>query len=177
MLEKCCQIYQMLQDEQSRDVYLGRLNWLVTGDFGFLKSVIDKYLPVWNPDEVQRFLSRLPKESPFVLYGMGDGGSILLHYAREDHRFRAIYDRDKNKQKQGFLGYEVKDPDELPKDSGSNIVITTPHFFKEIRSQLVRQGIEEERIFCIDASVFTQGVQREQYLIRTLCRLEKRRYL
>lgn len=44
-------VYAMLEDSLSRELYLNRLNWLVTGDFTYIEHIVRKShpeIPVWN---------------------------------------------------------------------------------------------------------------------------------
>lgn len=38
-MEKYRKVYEMLQDEESRDIYLNRLNWLISGNQKYLDGM------------------------------------------------------------------------------------------------------------------------------------------
>lgn len=44
-LENCMKVYQMLEDDESRDVYLNRLNWLISGQQKYIQNIVYEYLP------------------------------------------------------------------------------------------------------------------------------------
>ena len=51
MMEDFTQIYGMLEDQESKDIYLERLNYLISGDRQYIDNIVEKYLPslhVWG---------------------------------------------------------------------------------------------------------------------------------
>ena len=38
-------IYNWLEDEQSKEIYLNKLNFLVTGNYEYMHKIISKYVP------------------------------------------------------------------------------------------------------------------------------------
>ena len=68
-LENYQRVYGMLEDDQSKFVYLNRLNYLISGDFKFVKAITpnslkEEKLPVY-PD------CCIPNDGKIVLYGTG----------------------------------------------------------------------------------------------------------
>ena len=45
ILDNYKRIYQLLEDEQSRDIYLNKLNWLISGDLKYVEAILTAYLP------------------------------------------------------------------------------------------------------------------------------------
>lgn len=157
-------IYNRLEDEESKDIYLNRLNFLITGEYQYMRNIIGRYVPdlaILNDTEIPKLLSEIPKDLPFILYGVGEGARATFHYFENDGRFKGFCDSDEKKQKNGFRGYAVMTPEELFEDKESSIIITTSKYFPEIKSFLVKNGIEEKRIFSIGPYIFI--AQEEQY--------------
>lgn len=51
------EIYAMLKDDLSRELYVNRLAWLVTGDFGYVEKIVKKShpnMPVWKRGKIGR---------------------------------------------------------------------------------------------------------------------------
>lgn len=157
-------IYNWLEDEESRDVYLSRLNFLITEDFRYMSNMISRYIPdlaILNDTEIPTLLSRIPQDMPFILYGVGESARITFHYFENDRRLKGFCDSDEKKQKNGFKGYAVMKPEELFEDKKSSIIITSPKYFSEIKDFLMEHGVEEKRIFNMSPYIFVS--QEEQY--------------
>lgn len=43
-MKKVMEVFDMLEDDISKDIYLHRLNYLLTGNFNYLKTIVDRYL-------------------------------------------------------------------------------------------------------------------------------------
>lgn len=157
-------IYSWLEDEQSKDIYLNRLNFLITGEYRYIRNIVSRYVPdlaILNDTEIPNLLSQIPQDRPFILYGVGEGARATFHYFENDGRLKGFCDSDVRKQKNEFRGYQVMAPEELFRDRESSIIITTPRYFPEIKQFLMRNGIEEKRIFGIGPYIFV--AQEEQY--------------
>lgn len=162
---KLREVYGMLQDEQSRDIYMNRLNYLVSGEFRYMRYIIDKYLPELSARNNNRILDlyeHLPKDKPFVLYGAGEDAETVLHYFEKDDRFRGFCDRNVDKQKSGAWGHPVISPEELlAGDRDIGVVICTHRFYKEIKDFLIDNGFDKDRICYIWS--YVSGGNEGQY--------------
>ena len=78
MMNRFQQIYAMLEDDESRDVYLNRLNYLISGDFGYMKQIIDKYVSGSNNITAEEWVTSLPSEKSIILYGAGYDALMCL---------------------------------------------------------------------------------------------------
>ena len=45
VIEKYRKVYEMLEDQASRDIYLNKLNWLISHDRKYLDRIVREYLP------------------------------------------------------------------------------------------------------------------------------------
>ena len=62
-------VYGMLEDEESRDIYLNRLNGLISRDYRYIANVVKAYLPglqVLNGKTIKDFQNLLPKDRKIV---------------------------------------------------------------------------------------------------------------
>lgn len=157
-------IYGWLEDEESKDIYLNRLNFLITGEFKYIRRIVERYLPelaALNDTEVPNLLAKIPADRPFVLYGVGEGAHATFHYFENDKRLKGFCDSDEKRRKNGFGRYPVMAPEELFEDKESSIIITSTKYFPEIKLFLMNHGVEEQRIFSVDPYIFV--AQEEQY--------------
>lgn len=159
------EIYRLLEDEQSRDIYLNRLNFLITGDYSYIRYIVEKYVPELEPlngKAVSNLLNSLSSDCPIILYGAGEDARSNLHYFKGDSRIKGFCDRDERKQKEGCEGYPVISPAELlDDDSKANIIISTHRGQKEIKEFLSANGIENNRIYEMSPYMFC--LDTEQY--------------
>ena len=154
MMNKFQEIYAMLEDEESKDIYLNRLNYLISGDFRYMKYIIDKYVQTTGNMTVEEWIASLPSEKSIVLYGAGNDARICLPYFEKDPRFIGFCDRDEEKQKSGVAGYKVFQPEYLY-HSDDTIVISSHIFKDEIKKSLMEMGgVLEERIFCLHPEMY-----------------------
>ena len=107
-LETIQRIYQMLEDEESKDIYMYRLAFSATNDFKYVTKLVGTYVTHLNEHSPQKLLGKLvaalPKDRNFVLYGAGRDGTKLLPYLASDKRFVGFCSATKEKQKRGYLG-------------------------------------------------------------------------
>lgn len=119
-------VYNMLEDYESKDIYLKRLNYVVTGDNCYIMDIVKTYLPhLWPEEPMRDLLNSLPKDREFLLYGAGGDGRDLLRFVRGDKRFIGFCSRTKKKQENGYLGYPVMSPEELLKRRDVSVIIST----------------------------------------------------
>ncbi len=157
-------IYSWLEDEESKDIYLNRLNFLITGDYWYIRNIVSRYVPdlaILNDTEIPKLLSQIPQDAPFILYGVGEGARATFHYFENDARLKGFCDSDERKQKNEFRGYAVMKPEELFEDKKSSIIITSPKYFSEISAFLMDHGVDEKRIFNMSPYIF--AAQEDQY--------------
>lgn len=168
-IDKFGQIYNFLEDQESRETYMARIHYLITGDFGYYRRIIHKYLadvPPINGTAFDELLLTPPAADgrKIVLYGTGDVGRLLFHSVyKDDKRFIGFCSRNKEKQKYGFLGYPVMAPEELLKQKSFNVVISADDCGKrrnrtEIRRILLDGGYPGEQIYEFDKR--KEGIQR-----------------
>lgn len=120
------QIYCWLQDEESKEIYLNRLNFLISHDYKYMRYIISKYVPdmaALNDEAIPKLLKALPEDKDIILYGAGEDARANLHYFAGDKRFKGFCDGNSAKQRNGVDGYKVISPDELLKDNDCSILI------------------------------------------------------
>ena len=106
-------VYQMLEDEESRDIYLNRLNAMISGDYRYIAHIVTAYqpsLPLRNGKTIQDLIASMPKDRKIVLYGAGTYARENLKNWAGDQRFAGFCSRTKRKQAHGYLGLPVMSP-------------------------------------------------------------------
>lgn len=148
-------IYNMLADSLSKELYIDRLNWLMTGDFRYIEQIVKRShpdFPVWNGREEKEFLGELPRDKEVFFYGAGSFARRLVPYLDRWAGNVVFCDRDKDKQKQGFCGFRVVDPEQMFRaDEGKKVVICTTKYYHDTEKYLLKHGIAGEDIIDIRA--------------------------
>jgi len=139
-------VYNMLEDDESKDIYIKRLSYLISGDFKYIDDIVTTYFPGYGGSRIS-LLRKALKGIKTVLYGAGvDGEKFIRNYMRDDN-IVGFCDRDKLKQEDGYMGYPVISPDELMTRKDYNIMICSWKFESGIKKNLLRAGYPEEQIF------------------------------
>lgn len=153
LIQNIKNIYEMFEDNLSKELYLDRLNWLITGDFKYMEDIVKKShpdFPVWNGKEEKEFINILPKNKRIIFYSAGSFSERLIPYLEAQSMHIEFCDSNSEKQKEGFHGYNVMSPEELIniKDEKS-IVICTTKYAKEVEEYLLNNGILKDELIDI----------------------------
>lgn len=167
-MEKIQKIYQMLEDQESKDIYISRLTYLISKDFKHMLPCVNTFL--WrlkkgideNPGiPAEELIHLLPENRNVVLYGAGEIGKAALPCFQRDQRFIGFCSATKEKQEKGYLGYPVMSPEELFARKDLSVVISTFRYNADIRQFLEDNGYPSELIF--DGSLSQGDGEAEQY--------------
>lgn len=164
LLENFSVIYNRLSDEQSKEIYINRLNFLITGDYRYMHNIISKYVPdmaALNDKAIPELLDKLPADRDIILYGAGEDARANLHYFASDKRFKGFCDQNAQKQQKGVDGYKVISPNDLLKYEECSIVISTHRGYAEIREHMIKNGVSENKIYKMTPYMFS--TQEQQY--------------
>lgn len=130
-LETIQRIYQMLEDEESKDIYMYRLASYVSGDRKYMFDMVNTYMRRC-PDGAHNYHLFLPKDRRFVLYGAGKDGAMLLPHVMSLKNFAGFCSSTLWKQEKGYMGFPVMSPEELLSQKDLAVVITTTNFRNDI---------------------------------------------
>lgn len=150
MLKEYKEVYRMLEDEESRDIYLKRLNWLISGDAAYIDAIVSAYLPevAWCENrQTVPLKDRMPKDRKIVLYGAGTMGRKLLPAWQSDERFIGFCSQTKEKQEQGYCGWPVMSPEELLARKDLSVCISTTRAYEEIKRILEEGGYPQDQVY------------------------------
>ncbi len=155
LLKDMRDIYGMLGDSLSEELYMARFNWLVTGDFRYIEQIVKKShpdFPVWNRQEEKEFLKKLPPDTGIFFYGAGSFAKRLVPYLDTENKNIAFCDRDKDRQDRGFCGFPVISPEKMFRTDGrKKVVICTTKYYREAEEYLLKNGTAQEDIIDIRA--------------------------
>lgn len=143
-------VCSMLTDDISRDIYIKRFSYLLSGNYQYIEDMIKKHLPRLTPRKrggMGTAAEQLPEGQEFVLYGAGDEAEKCMKYFVSQENFVGFCDRNEEKQRKGFHGYPVISPQCLFEEhSGARVLVSTINYAKEISDFLVQNGIPKENI-------------------------------
>lgn len=139
-------IYNNMQDEESKMIYMSRLNYSLTRDCGFLESMVDN--TVRNRAEWKRFCEELMKRNQsetMVIFGAGIWGTIL--YSETKHLIDWKYVIDSHPDGKAVGELTVKDFRKFVREyEGETVVISSYKNYLSMAGQLHGCGIAEERV-------------------------------
>lgn len=149
-------VYELLEDEASKDIYVAKLNWFVTHEYKYMRYIIEKYVPqvpVRNGLTISDLRRLLPANRKIIIYGAGENAKAYLDLWKGDERLIGFCDRDAEKQKKGLKGYPVIKPEELLKMENVSVVISISAS-EEIRNFLLQSDFPEDRIYEMAPYIF-----------------------
>lgn len=103
-LEVVQNIYSHIMDDKSREIYINRLNFSLTGDEKFLEKIIDRYMrqnTKWMA--FIRQLEETAKWNKLVIFGAGIWGKILYKETAQTIGWSQIIDSNASKKIIGKL--------------------------------------------------------------------------
>lgn len=153
MLKK---VYSWMEDEQSKDTFIHRLNYLVSGDRNWMVSLAKKYnqniLDAWDGLDIRDEIRRLGNGREIILYGAGRDGEEFLRLNNNSWHgwnlpIKCFCDKDIRKQKSGWRGYPVISPETLfSNHKEAIIIITAVKYETEILGSLIVGGFSKKQI-------------------------------
>ena len=155
VLKQFVKVYQMLEDEESRDIYLKKLDVLISGDLKYTDNIVYSYLqglPDRNKElaaAMEKVKETLPADRKVVFYGAGKFAPNILRYWKDDERLIGFCSQTKWKQKSSYLGYSVISPEELfsRKDLSVLISVDSAESREEIKATLREENYPPDQIY------------------------------
>lgn len=152
LLKSIRNIYEALEDKMSKELYINRLNWLITGDYHYVEQIVKKShpdVPVWNCQDEREFLKKLPDDTKIIFYGAGNFAKRLLPYLDDKKETIVFCDQDIQKQNTGFYGFQVISPEKMFGMDKKKIVICTTKYYRDTEENLIHHGVAREDIIDI----------------------------
>lgn len=165
--------YLLMEDEQSRDIFLNRVLYNITGDNTYIDNIVSVYFErmqkqFYGGGGYIDIISNLREQignRRVVVYGKGNCGFVTLALftsAMKDMDVVAFCDRNTGGGE--FYGYKLVDIEELAKNYKDTVILVTPveeRTKNEIISNLIRRGFNSDQI--IEKVPFRDYVLRGQY--------------
>lgn len=155
-------IYGRLQDEESKSIYMDRLNYSLTDDYRFLDSMVDR--TVRDRPEWKAFCGLLKEKSAdggMVIFGAGIWGNILYRETCTLLQWKCMVDSNPADKKDTGIPLLAFDRF-IEAYQGEYVVISSYKNYRGMMEQLQENGIPDEKI--IDAgSVIYQLTEKAAY--------------
>lgn len=161
-MENIQEIYKKLQDDESKLIYIDRLNYSITQDVSYLGKMVDRVIKgkaVW-----QKFLKRLvelARNYELVIFGAGIWGNILYRETCEFLQWKYMVDTNPAGKRDSpipLLSFKQF----MEEYQGEYILLSSFKNLREMTTQLQEHKISAEQI--IDAgSIIYQLTERAIY--------------
>lgn len=158
MLDLAKKVYNLLNDSESKDIFLNRVFYNITGEEQYLDKLIfwyhERIKKNWEHPEYIHIIQELYKQigdQKVIIYGAGQCGFVtmsLLHSVMKNIKLVAFCDK-KARVSTRFFGYKILNIEELVQNYRDAIIIVTPvekSVRNDIVSQLVDNGISKDHI-------------------------------
>lgn len=144
-------IYNWLEDETSKKIYMNRINYVQTEDYQYIRNIVNTSWPqlvAESKKDVEDFLNTLAADREFIVYGAGEDALANIKYYADDKRFLGFCDKDIVKQNKGLEGLKVYSPDEVfTRFRDKYIAISSNDYYQDIEKNLLAHGYNKED-FC-----------------------------
>lgn len=150
-LRKAKMVYNRLEDEESKKIFMYRLNWSITDN-------IDSFIQYLMNNDYHEFIQKvenLARENEIIIYGAGENCSRVLQICKNIH-ISCICDKNTEKQITGYCGIPVISPAELINHTDAVVIISTTKYQNEVLEQL-------EKIFSKDKLLPFVFCEQERY--------------
>lgn len=145
------QIYGNLQDDASRNIFIRRLVYALTGNKKEIdKIVLDEMKRYGQDDIVNRLIIWLKdREGAVNIFGAGFAGRQIVHALQINGiAVGKIYDNNPKLWGKDVFGCQIHKPDKP--DSEEAIVLGVDYHREDILSQLINMGVRRSDIFIPD---------------------------
>lgn len=154
MVEQLKKVYDMLADEQSKDIYRNKVLYTLTKEEEYTNRMFKYQLDYLKGcQEIQNMVSEVKQlidGRNVIIYGIGNYGKMfmeLLKWFIEDINIIAFCDKKSDSVKKAY-GYSVISLSELSDEKEDYIVLVTPQYYQEeIKESLLLNGIKDEKIY------------------------------
>ena len=152
--EQFNKVYNMLEDKESKDIFINKVNYILTKERKYIDNIIMKYLPEFKEcgieEDLYREIKRRFPHAQIIMYGAGENARRSQMFWKDVKEFIGYCDRDLDKQFSGMYGYPVISTEKLTEinmDKDLVVVISTSKYENEAKQTLLGKGIKEERLF------------------------------
>ena len=161
-------IYSRLGDELSKQIFESRLLYSLTDNQKHIDNIVEISQELRKRKE--HILSQLQGKD-VVVYGAGALGLLFIEAFGELVKIIEYCDRDKEKQKTGFCGYQVISMTDLTCKHSTNQIVLAIGDYKEVLKTLIDNGFHKESILIL--SEYFPTIFDTQYFDKSIPLLHK----
>lgn len=178
MFKKMKDVYHLLGDDESKEIFKNRVLWNLSGERKHINKIVDVYFErmkrTWTSPEhmdAVKNMRHLIGKRKVIVYGIGNCGLVtlaLLCSQMQDIELIAFCDKVVG-QVTEFHGYRVIRVEDIVRDYGDAAVLITPvneKLKKEIIYTLIENGVNKNQI--VEELPFDDWVIREQYFDKVI---------
>lgn len=158
-LTKAKQIYTKLEDEESKKIFLYKLNWAITENI----EPLLKYMLLKDYHEFFNQVHKLAEEgNEIIIYGAGANCVKVLDIC-QDIPISYICDRSLEKQNTGYRGFQVISLEELIKNHrNAAVIVSTTKYCDEVVKNL-EEVFFKEKIVLFSCSYEQERLERQYF--------------
>lgn len=171
--DKATEIYQRLEDDESKDVFMCRLQYSITNDIKNINEIVKKYLPHLGvnclPNKAKDLNSRAKKtindSNSIIIYGAGKIGQTIADILR-NVSVKCYVDINVDLQNTTIKGLHVISPEKFISSFSKNgmiILAVWPMYQNDLIELFVSHGINRENIINGLDFVELKGDYENQY--------------
>ncbi|MEL7624278.1 MAG: FkbM family methyltransferase [Clostridiales bacterium] len=165
VLEKMQTVCAKLEDEKSRETFINRLLFQITGDIEYINKIpgVESLGCEKNNQgfpELNKLLDKIRKDERLVIYGAGVHGAYIDSFLRKNNiSVSCFWDRNPVKQAKGFMGKKV-----IPPTPGEErIIIASKAFLQEMTEYLLSLGIQKKNIISLEYAAFRSDTNKQYF--------------
>lgn len=161
-------IYDLLVDEESKDIFCNRLMLSLTEDWKFARNIVGRHLSGYLSDKIFTGIEdniemiNLDPNGVYIIYGAGKFGRQVFDVLKKlGIEVKAFCDVDRQKQSKKYCGLNVLAPEKLVELCQTKILLAVWNQSENIKEYLLNLCVSEERI--IDCFPIENYVDKNQY--------------
>lgn len=150
LMQDAQKIYEWLCDEESRDIFINRLSWIISGEDKYLDAFKNKNVDLTYPQvrgaSVNKLICKVQERNkPVILYGGGGIGTGVFEILRSAGiAAQCFWDKDERKQKTSVCNTLTQAPG--VNYNGETVIVATGWYTEEVIANLHKMGVANDDI-------------------------------
>lgn len=159
-IAKAKKIYKCLGDEESKEIFVNKLLCSVTGEDKYWHNIILRD----DQETVMRIKKAVTEDREMIVYGAGTNCASVVAMCEEiGCHFTCICDRDKERQKNGYLGFEVISPEELVEKYREAVVVISTILYQDEVTEFLEKHFPAKQVIAFTHKKLLQKIQRQYF--------------
>lgn len=159
-------IYEQLQDDESRRLFEGKINYAISGDKFKLYEKLYESEVKFSGWDFSHLSDDFYKDKKIIIYGVGKYGYhtyFILTHSKCANQIYAFADSNSSKWGTDYLGYNILSPFELLNYKEALVIIASETYGSDIYLQLARSGFPQYNIFFPPYQRLTGGTGHQYF--------------